>query len=262
MSTVAACRALFERDLRSVARSRSQLYSSMFTPLIFLLFLGTGVDEGLQPQNLPAGDYTAYLAAGVVVMTCVFSATFSSASYYRDRDSGVLRMMLSSPHQPRTLLFGKSLAGIVIGLVQGLVVLGVAAIFVDFEWRYGVAGGLLIAVAATLLLNVLLSGIAQALASRIQTMQGFHLLMNLALFPLLFFSGAFFPIDDLPAWLEVLTRINPLTYAVDALLLAAYAGDDATFIGLGIDFAVLGVLSLAVYALGFARMPRLTWSGR
>ncbi|HMO55564.1 MAG TPA: ABC transporter permease [Tepidiformaceae bacterium] len=249
------------RELRNVARSRSQLYSSMLTPLLFLVFLGNGVSSGLEPANLPAGNFTAYLVAGVVVMTSVFSSTFSSASYYRDRDSGFLRMLLSSPHHPRTLLLGKSLASLVIGATQGLIVLLVAAPFVDFQWQYGVAQGIGIAIAAVVLLNLMLTGLAQALASRIQSMQGFHLLMNLALFPLLFFSGAFFPIDGLPAWLQVLAYANPLTYAVDALELAAYADSRETFIGLPIDFAVLGVLAVGVYALGLARTPRLTWSG-
>ena len=103
---------------------------------------------------------------------------------------------------------------------------------------------------------------SQALASRVQTMQGFHLVMNLALFPLLFFSGAFYPTNGLPAWLEVLARANPLTYAVDALQLATYADSSAGFIGLGIDLDVLVVLAGAVYALGLTRLPRLTWSGR
>jgi len=199
---MSAALAIATRDLRAVARSRSQLYSSMFTPLLLLVFLGTGVSEGLDPSNLPGGDFTAFLVAGAVVMTSVFSSTFSTASYYRDRDSGLLRLMLSSPNHPRLLLFGKSLSALLIGSVQGIVVLVVAAVFVDFEWQYGVVPGLVVAIAAIVLVNLMLTGLAQALASRIQTMQGFHLLMNLALFPLLFFSGAFFPIEDLPGWLS------------------------------------------------------------
>lgn len=248
--------------MRAVTRSRSQLYSSMLTPLLFLVFLGNGVSEGLAPANLTAGNFTAYLVAGVVVMTSVFSATFSSASYYKDRDSGILRMLLSSPNSARTVLFGKSLAGVCIGVLQGSVVLLLAAPFVEFEWQYGLAPGLGVALATIVLLNVMLSGLAQALASRVETMQGFHLVMNLALFPLLFFSGAFFPVDNLPMWLEVLARINPLSYAVDALELAAYADGTAGFFGLAVDFAVLTVLAAAVYALGLARTPRLTWSGK
>ncbi len=249
------------RDLRAVARSRSQLYSSMLTPLLFLVFLGNGVSSGLEPAGLPAGSFTAYLVAGTVVMTSVFSSTFSSASYYRDRDSGVLRLLLSTPHHPRTLLLGKSLASLVIGALQALVVLLVAAPFVDFKWQYGVPQGIALAIAVVVLLNLMLTGLAQALASRVQSMQGFHLVMNLALFPLLFFSGAFFPVDGLPAWLQVLAYANPLTYAVDALELAAYAESSNTFIGPPIDLAVLGVLSVAVYVLGISRTPRLTWSG-
>ncbi len=261
MNAVAASAALFERDIRSVARARSQLYSSILTPLLLLVFLGTGVSEGLEPSNLSAGNFTAYLVAGVVVMTSVFSATFASASYYRDRDSGILRMFLSSPNSPRAILFGKSLAGVLIGSVQSVVVLLVAAPFVEFEWQYGILPGIGIAVASVVLLNVMLGGFAQAMASRIQTMQGFHLLMNLALFPMLFFSGAFFPVEGLPAWLEVLARLNPLSYAVDALLVAAYADGTSGYFGLAVDFGVLSALAAGAYGLGLARMPRLTWSG-
>ncbi len=261
MSAVTACKALFERDLRAVARSRSQIYSSIFTPLLLLVFLGVGVSRGLEPSKLPAGNFTAYLVPGVVVMTAVFSATFASASYYRDRDSGVLRMLLSSPLSPRIILLGKSLAGVLIGVVQALVVLAIAAPFVDLEWQYGIAAGIALSVAAIILLTVFLAGLAQALASRIETMQGFHLLMNLVLFPLLFISGAFFPIENLPLWLEILARINPLSYAVDALLLSTYASSSDGFFGLWLDFAVLVGLAAIVYALGLARLPRLTWSG-
>jgi ABC-2 type transport system permease protein len=117
------------------------------------------------------------------------------------------------------------------------------------------------AAAAVVLLNVMLSGLAQAAASRIQTMQGFHLVMNLGLFPLLFFSGAFFPIDNLPAWLQVLARLNPLSYAVDALEVSAYADGTGGYFGLWLDFGVMAALAVAVYALGLARTPKLSYSG-
>jgi ABC-2 type transport system permease protein len=250
------------RELLNVARSRSQLYSSVLTPLLFLVFLGNGVSSGLEPANLAAGNFTAYLVAGTVVMTSVFSSTFSSASYFRDRDSGVLRLLLSTPHHPRVILLGKSFASLAIGVAQGLVVLLVAAPFVEFEWQYGIVPGFAIAVAGVVLLNLMLTGMAQAFASRIQSMQGFHLLMNLALFPLLFFSGAFFPLEGLPMWLKVLAFANPLTYAVDALQLAAYAPGDEAFIGLPLDFAVLVTAAVLVYGLGLSRIPRLTHSGQ
>ncbi len=165
-------------------------------------------------------------------------------------------------HRAQTLLLGKSLAGVLVGVVQGMLVLAIAAPFVDFDWQYGIPAGLAIALAAVVLLDLFLGGIAQVVSSRIQTIQGFHLIMNLVLFPLLFFSGAFFPVENLPTWLRILAYLNPLSYAVDALELAAYARSTEGFIGLGIDFAVLGVLAVAIYALGLSRTPKLTWSGK
>ena len=256
-----ACGALLARDLRAVVRSRSQLYSSMLLPLMLLAILGVGVSDGLDPSSpiIRDGDYVSYLAAGMIALTALFSSTFSSASFYRDRDSGMLRTFLASPHGPRTILFGKVLAAIVIGSIQALLVLAVAVVIpgIDFDWQYGWLGGLGLVLAAILLLNLLLSGFALVVATRIRTMQGFHLVMNLVLFPLFFLSGAFFPLDELPTWLYVIGLANPLTYAVDALQTSAYAANTRGFIGPEIDFAVLGALALLLFALGLRRSPQV-----
>ncbi len=262
MIAVKACIALLGRDLTAIRRSRSQLYSSMVTPLFLLVLLGVGVSRGLEPSTLPAGNFTAYLVAGTVVTTAVFSSTFSGASYYRDRDTGMLRMILASPLSPRVLLAGKSLAAVVIGAAQASLVLAAATPFVDLKWQYGTAVGITLAILVVVIVNLLLAGAAQTMAIRVRTMQGFHLVMNLVLFPLLFVSGAFFPIDSLPIWLKVVALANPLTYAVDALQLAMYAEDAGGFIGLPIDLAVLSILAVLIYAVGLTRLPRLTWSGQ
>ncbi len=260
MSAFAACQAILQRDLRAVLRSRSQLYSSVLLPLMLLAILGTGVSEGLDPTLVRDGDYASFLVPGIIVMAVLFSSTFSSASYYRDRDSGLLRVMLASPHSPRTILTGKALAGVAIGGLQALAVLAVAAAVpaIDLEWQYGVPAGIALGVVAVLLLAILLNGFAQVLAARIGTMQGFHLVMNLLLFPLLFFSGAFFPLDDLPTWLKALATANPLSYAVDLLRLAVYA-DGSGYFGLSADLAVLTALALAAFLWGIGRRPAQQW---
>ncbi|MDO8614552.1 MAG: ABC transporter permease [Dehalococcoidia bacterium] len=248
-----ACQAILGRDLRAVLRSRSQLYSSLLFPLMLLAILGAGVSEGLDPSSsrIRDGDYTSYLVPGLVVMAALFSSTFSSASYYHDRDSGLLRVMMASPHSPRVILLGKALAGVLIGAAQGLGLLAVAALIpgINLEWQFGAAPGFLLAAGGGLLLAVFLNGFAQLMAARIRTMQGFHLVMNLVLFPLLFFSGAFFPLDDLPLWLKVAAAVNPLSYAVDLVHIAAYTDTNGHF-GLAVDLAVLGVLAPAVFLLG------------
>ncbi len=257
MAAATATTALLGRDLRGFLRSRSQLYSSLLFPLMLLAILGTGVRHGLDPTNIRNGDYVTFLVPGIIVMTALFSSTFSSASYYADRDSGVLKAFYASPHPPSVILLGKSLAGVTIGSLQALliVLIAVAIPAIHLEWQYGVIPGLLLAIAAILLLNILLGGVAQLVASRSRTMSGFHLVMNLVFFPALFFSGAFFPLADLPLWLKLLGWLNPLSFAVDLLQLALYADTSAGYFGLGVDFAVLAVLAVAVYTWGMRRQP-------
>lgn len=258
--TVSACAAILRRDLRGVLRSRSQLYSSLLFPLMLLAVLGTGVSHGLDPssERIRDGDYESFLVPGLVVMTALFSSTFTSASYYQDRDSGLLRVMLASPNSPQVILLGKALAGVVIGSIQAMALLAVAALIpgINLEWQHGFLPGIMLALIAVLLLAVFLNGFAQIMASRIRTMSGFHLVMNLLLFPLLFFSGAFFPLGDLPVWLKVLATANPLSYAVDLLHIAAYASDDGHF-GLLIDLIVIGGLAPAIFLLGISRRVQI-----
>jgi ABC-2 type transport system permease protein len=248
-----ACQAILVRDLRGVLRSRSQFYSSLLLPLMLLAVLGVGVSDGLEPSSssIRDGDYTSFLVAGLVAMTALFSSTFSSASYYQDRGSGLLRAMMASPHPQQIILLGKSLAGVVIGSLQAIALLAIAAAIpgIELEWQHGVVPGIGLAVLAVLLLAFILNGFAQLVASRIRTMQGFHLVMNLLLFPLLFLSGAFFPLADLPGWLKVLATVNPISYAVDLLQIAAYTDGDGHF-GIVVDLIVLGVLTPVVFALG------------
>jgi ABC-2 type transport system permease protein len=248
-----AVAALVARDLRSFARSRSQLYSSVTLPLMLLAILGAGVSDGLDPKKIH--DYVTFLTPGMIAMTALFSSTFSGASYYQDRDSGILKVLLASPHSPRVVLLGKMLSAVVIGAAQALLVLGVAALIpaIHFSWQYGVLPSLGLTVIAILFLNLFLAGVGQLLAAKIHSMQGFHLVMNLVLFPFLFFSGAFFPLTGLPIWLKVLGHVNPLSYGVDMMHLALYANGSGGFFGLPIDFAVLVALSIVVFFGGAGR---------
>jgi ABC-2 type transport system permease protein len=227
---------------------------------MLLAVLGTGVSHGLDPssEHIRNGDYESFLVPGLIVMTALFSSTFSSASYYQDRDSGILRVMLASPHSPPVILLGKALGGVVIGSLQAVALLAIAALVpgIDLEWQFDIVPGILLSLAVVLLLAVFLNGFAQIMASRIPTMSGFHLVMNLLLFPLLFVSGAFFPLADLPIWLKLLATANPLSYAVDALQVAVYASDDGHF-GLLIDLLVLGTLAPATFILGLGRRVNL-----
>src|SRR3989337_4145402 len=120
--------ALLARDLRAFVRSRAQWTSSLLFPLMLLAVVGIGVSEGLDPSRVRDGDYVSFLVPGIIVMTALFSSTCSSASYYQDRDSGLLQVMLASPHPPPVILLGKASAGVVIGTLQAMALLVVAAL--------------------------------------------------------------------------------------------------------------------------------------
>jgi ABC-2 type transport system permease protein len=262
---VTALLAVVGRDLGAVLRSRSQLYSSLLLPLMLLALLGTGVSDGLEPSALEDGNYSGFLVAGLIVMTAVFSSTFASASLYQDRANGMLRLMLVSPAPPVAVLGGKVLAAVCIGSLQAGVMLLIAALVpgIDLNWQYGIAAGVMLSLVGIVMFNLLICGLALLLATRISTMQGFHLVMNLVLFPLLFLSGAFFPLDDLPLWLRILAYANPLTYPVDLLRLATYAEGSDGYIGVGPDLLVMvGLLILLACPAAQIKPARLAlgWS--
>ena len=259
MSAAAAVGALAARELRAVARSRSQLYSSLLFPLMLLAVLGTGVSSGLSPDSaaIADGDYTSFLAPGMAAMTALFASTFSSASFYRDRESGVLRALFAAPRSAFAILFGKTVGAVAIGSLQAVLVLALVAVIpgIKLAWQFGWLGGFAAAAAAIVALNLALNGFALLVAVRIRTMQGFHLIMNLALFPLFFLSGAFFPFDDAPAWLDVIHYANPLTYFVDLIQYAVYARDDSFLIGPAISAPVAAALSALLLFAGLRRAP-------
>ncbi|MPZ23819.1 MAG: hypothetical protein GEU28_09785 [Dehalococcoidia bacterium] len=256
--------AIVRRDLVAVLRSRSQLYSSLLLPLMLLALLGTGVSDGLEPSALEDGDYTSFLVPGMIVMAALFSSTFASASFYQDRNNGMLRQMLVSPAPSLVVLGGKVMAAVIIGSLQALTILLVGAVIpgIDLAWQYGAAAGIVLAVAGIVLINVLVCALSLLLATRIRTMQGFHLVMNLVLFPLLFLSGAFFPLDDLPIWLKVLAYLNPLTYPIDMLHLIVYSSDSDGYVGLLPDTAIILIcLGALLWPVTRTRASRLALVG-
>ena len=155
------------------------------------------------------------------------------------------------------ILLGKALAAVVIGSLQSVAVLVLAVVIpgIELSWQFGWLGGAATVVAAIVTLNVMLNGLALLIAVRVRTMQGFHLIMNLALFPLFFLSGAFFPLEGAPEWLRIISYVNPLTYPVDLIQYACWAASPEGLIGPAITAPVLGVLALAAIVLGLRRGP-------
>jgi ABC-2 type transport system permease protein len=143
----------------------------------------------------------------------MFTAMFSAASLVWDREFGFLREMMVAPVRRSSLVLGKCLGGATVAGFQGVIVLCLAGL-VGVPY----AASLIVEVfAIQLLLAFTITAFGVMVAARISQMQSFMAVMQMAIMPMYFLSGALFPVSGLPQWLEILNRIDPLTYAVDPI---------------------------------------------
>ncbi|MDA8057330.1 MAG: ABC transporter permease [Actinomycetota bacterium] len=213
---------VWERELIRFVRTRTRILSSFVQPILFLFVLGYGMTTLVGTTG--GFDFKKFVFPGIVAMTVVTTSIFSAISIVWDREFGFLREMLVAPVNRASLVVGKTLGGASIATVQGTIMLVLAPLI-------GVQLTPLLVVqviALELLMAVGLTAFGVFVASRIQRMEGFQVVMQLVLFPMLFLSGALFPLNGLPVWLAVITRINPLTYAVDPLRRVVFAAQHMT----------------------------------
>lgn len=206
-----AVKVVLHRELLRFRYDRTRMVSQLFQPLLYLLVLGTGL--GAMVTDGGGVDLKTFIFPGVVAMSVMFTGMFSAGSIVWDREFGFLREMLVAPVSRTAIVVGKVLGGAVVATFQGLVILALAGLA-------GVPYDPVMIVTLVVLMFVgafTITAFGVALAARIKKMQSFFGIMQMAMMPMLFLSGALFPLTGLPAWLSFLTRVNPLTYAVDPL---------------------------------------------
>jgi len=158
-------------------------------------------------------DFIQFIYPGIIAMTVVMSSLFAGTSVVVDREYGFLKEVLVAPLSRVGIILGKALGGSLTALIQGTIML-IFAPFVGLT----ITPILVVKLLPTLLLlSLSLSGLGILMATRMRSQQGFQYLMQLMVFPLIFLSGVFFPVDAVPTWLQIVAKINPLTYGVDAI---------------------------------------------
>lgn len=208
---------VWERELIRFFRTRSRILSSFIQPILFLFVLGYGMSTLVGTTG--GFDFRKFLFPGIVAMTVISTAISSAISIVWDREFGFLREMLVAPVSRTSLVTGKTLGGASIATVQGTIMLALAPLIgVHLTWLVVVE-----VIGIEMLMAVALTAFGVFVAARITRMEGFSVVMQLLLFPMLFLSGALFPLSGLPIWLTVITRVNPLTYAVDPLRQVVFA---------------------------------------
>jgi ABC-2 type transport system permease protein len=211
-SEARAAKAIWRRDMIRFANDRAQVMMWLIQPLLFLFVLGSGL-QTLAAASTDGVDLKTFIFPGVLCVAVLFTAMVSAASLVWDRELGFLQEMIVAPVSRTSIVVGKCLGGATIAASQGVIVLALAGLVdVPYDPLLILGGlGLLVLLAFTV------SAFGVLVAVTIKQAQTFTWVMQLVVFPMFFLSGALYPVDGLPAWLQALNRINPLTYAVDPM---------------------------------------------
>ncbi len=208
---------VWKRELIRFLRNRLRILTSLAQPVLFLYILGTGLSPLIsQTEHF---NFRTFMFPGVLGMTILFTSIFSAMSIVWDREFGFLREMLVAPVHRWTLVLGKCLGGATVASIQGAIILALAG-------TVGVPYSpvmILTLLGEMMLTSFALTAFGVMLAARISQVESFQMVTQFFVLPMFFLSGAIFPLSDLPAWLAVLSKIDPLSYAVAPFRAAVFS---------------------------------------
>ena len=231
---LAAFRAIVAREALRFVHQRERFVAALVRPLVWLLVFAAGFRAALglsiTPPYRTYVTYETYIVPGLIGMILLFNGMQSSLSLVYDRETGSMKLLLTSP-LPRWWLLGSKLAGsTAIGVLQAYVFLAVAAMF-------GIAMpalGYLAALPAMALAGLMLGALGLALSSGIRQLENFAGVMNFVIFPMFFLSSALYPLWKMAESSELLhdiCAVNPFTHAVEAIRFALYAEWNGAAVG-------------------------------
>ena len=230
------------RQLIKYFRSKPRIIGSLGQPVLFLVSFGFGF--GSIYQKAGNGNYIQFLAPGIILMSVLFTAIFSGIELIWDRQFGFLKETLVAPVPRLNIVLGRILGGATVAGIQGIIVF-ILTLILGFR----PPNMMMIPMAFILMfiVAILFTSLGTVIASSMEDMQGFQLIMNFLVMPIFFLSGALFPLEGLPTVLKVLTHINPLTYGVDAVRWAMIG--QATF-PVGLDILIISAVAASLVGIG------------
>ncbi|MEI6588166.1 MAG: ABC transporter permease [Candidatus Moraniibacteriota bacterium] len=203
---------LWLRQLKRYSRSRARIMGSLAQPILFLVAMGFGF--GPIYQKAGGGNYIQFIAPGIISMSIIFTAMFGGMEVVYDRQFGFLKETLVAPVPRWTIMLGRTLGGATVAISQGIVVF-LIALLVGFRPENMLLAPLALIYMA--LIATFFTALGTAIASTMEDMQAFPLVMNFLIMPLFFLSGALFPLTGLPKAIQLIIQVNPLSYGVDGI---------------------------------------------
>jgi len=222
---LSAIYALWKREIIRFFRSKSRLLGSLGMPFFFLAILGSGLNGVF---NMPGmeGNYLQFIAPGIIAMVLMFGSVFQGIIVLMDRQFGFLKETLVAPVSRLSIVLGKALGGATTAMIQGTIILFIAMLLgaqLQLE-------NVITLLAFMFLISVTFVSLGITIASMLQDMHGFQLIMNFMLMPLFFLSGALFPLSTAPNFLKIASLFDPLTYSVNGLRFLLIGQSDIGFI--------------------------------
>jgi ABC-2 type transport system permease protein len=208
------------REYKTFAREKVRVIAMVAQPLLYLGILGRGITSGMKLTGAGEVDYIKYMYPGVIGMSILFTSIFSALSIIWDREFGFLKEVLVAPVPRWAVALGKCFGGATVSTFQSVILVAMAPL-IGLTLSVGLIARLL---ALAFLLSFAITSLGIVIASRMQSMQGFQMVMNFLVMPLYFLSGAMFPMSSAPAGLRSLMSLDPLTYGVDALRNVVFSG--------------------------------------
>ncbi len=229
---------LVAREFKKFVREKSRFISTLARPLIWLFLVGGGMSRLVSPDM--GISYIQFLFPGILGMTILFSSIFSSISIIWDKEFGMMKEILVAPVSRFSVVIGKTLSGTLISLVQAALIL---MLFPLLGIKLGVLA-IINTIAIAILLSFCISSLGIVIATFYESFESFSVIMNFIVMPMFFLSGALYPVNKLPAILKIISRLNPLTYGIDALKHAIFEDNRIFDFSIAIDIGILIITSV------------------
>ncbi len=242
-----------ELEVRKILHDPTDILMRTVQPALWLLVFG---ETFTHIRAIPTGhqSYLQFMAPGILAQSILFLSIFYGIQIIWDRDMGIVHKFLASPTPRAAIVLGKALSAGARALPSAAIIYILALLLgVQMNWNPLGLLGVLMMVALTAACFSTFSLIIACLLKTRDRVMGIGQVLTM---PLFFASNAIYPIAIMPGWLQVVSRLNPLSYQVDALRSLMLVGGTSSF-GIGVDFAVLISITAVLVALAGRLYPRL-----
>ena len=227
MNSLRGVYTIWYRDLLRFWRDKMRMVGMMIFPLLFLFVFGSGLSASM---GLLGGgvDFAQFMFPGIIGMTVLMSSFMGGISVVWDREFGFLKEVLVAPINRASVAVGKTLGSATVALIPGTLILILAPLI-----GVSLSGWTVLKlIPLMLLLAICLGSLGVLLATRIRSMEAFQAVTQMLVFPMVFLSGAFFPLQGLPAWMNILVKINPATYGITPIRQLVLGTSQGTYFGI------------------------------